>query len=165
LILLNKFCRLLLLIVACSSAVPAAAQLVRADDLAQLAAEGRSKRIPVLIAFMQQSCPYCATSRRDHLIPMQNDPQWRDRVLIREIDVDRDTPLRDFSGAATTHRAFARSLKVRKVPTLIVFDGAGQPVAQPLVGLALEDYYRLYIEQLIEAGLTRMRNPQPRQKP
>lgn len=154
----------MLLIVACSSAVPAAAQLVRADDLAQLAAEGRSKRIPVLIAFMQQSCPYCATARRDHLIPMQNDPQWRDRVLIREIDVDRDTPLRDFSGAATTHRAFARSLKVRKVPTLIVFDGAGQPVAQPLVGLALEDYYRLYIEQLIEAGQIKMRNP-PKQKP
>ncbi|MBY0267412.1 MAG: thioredoxin fold domain-containing protein [Burkholderiales bacterium] len=154
----------MLLIVACSSAVPAAAQLVRADDLAQLAAEGRSKRIPVLIAFMQQSCPYCATSQRDHLIPMQNDPQWRDRVLIREIDVDRDTPLRDFSGAATTHRAFARSLKVRKVPTLIVFDGAGQPVAQPLVGLALEDYYRLYIEQLIEAGQIKMRNP-PKQKP
>ncbi len=156
----------MLLIVACSSAAPATAQLVRADDLAQLATEARSKRVPLLIAFMQQSCPYCAVSRRDYLLPLQNDPQWRDRVLIREIDVDRDTPLRDFSGAATTNRAFARSLKVRRVPTLIVFDGTGQAVAQPLVGLALEDYYRLYIEQLIEAGLTKMRsNPQPKQKP
>lgn len=160
---MNKFCRFCLIILACAS-TPAAAQLTTAEDLSQLAAEARSKRAPVLIAFMQQSCPYCAVARRDYLLPLQNDPQWRDRVLIREIHVDRGTPLRDFSGAATTHRDFSRNLKVRRVPTLIVFDGAGQAVAQPLVGLGLEDYYRLYIEQSIEAGLTRMRAP-PKQKP
>lgn len=132
---------------------------MRADNLAQLAAEARSKRAPVLIAFMQQSCPYCAVARRDHLLPLQRDPQWRDRVLIREIDVDRDTPLRDFSGSATTHRAFARSLNVRRVPTLIVFDAEGVAAAQPLTGLLTADYYRLYIEQSIEAGLVRMRGP------
>ena len=33
------------------------AQLLSADDLALVAAEARSKRVPVLIAFMQESCP------------------------------------------------------------------------------------------------------------
>ena len=74
------------------------AQLLPADDLARVAAEARSKRVPVLIAFMQQSCPYCAIARRDYLVPLQNDPDWRHRVLIREIDVDRTAPLRDFTG-------------------------------------------------------------------
>lgn len=151
-------------IVACASAAPATAQLQRADDLAQLAAEARSRRIPVLVAFMQQSCPYCAVARRDHLLQLQQDPQWRDRVLIREIDVDRDTPLRDFSGGATTHRAFARRHNVRRVPTLIVFDADGVAAAQPLTGLLIEDYYRLYIEQSIEAGLARMRGAAAAQK-
>ena len=82
------------------------AQLLPADDLALVAAEARSKRVPVLIAFMQESCPYCAIARRDYLLPLQTDPKWRHRVLIREIDVDRKTPLRDFSGAATTQSAF-----------------------------------------------------------
>ena len=118
-------------------------QLQQADDLDQVAAEARAKRIPVLIAFMQQSCPYCAIARKNHLLPIQADPQWGKRVLIHEVDVDRNTALRDFAGTATTHHAFARLHQVQKVPTL--------------VGLLTEDFYRLYIEQAIENGLTKMR--------
>ena len=128
-----------------------------ADDLARLSAETRTRGIPVLIAFMQESCPYCAVARRDYLLPLQNDPQWRHRVRIVEIHTDRRIALRDFAGKPTTHQAFARSLGVRRVPTLIVFDGEGKPVAQPIIGLLTDDFYRLYIEQAIEAGLARMR--------
>lgn len=135
----------------------AGAQLRAADDLQRIAADARGKRIPVLLAFMEQRCPYCATARRDHLLPLQNDPQWRDRVLIRTIEVDRNTPIRDFSGNPTTHRELARKYKVKRVPTLMVFDGEGKVVADPIVGLLISDYYRLYIEQSIEAGLARMR--------
>ena len=77
--------------------------------------------------------------------------------MIREIDVDRSTVMRDFTGAATTHREYARSLDIKRVPTLIVFDANGQRVAPPITGLLADDFYRLYIEQGIEAGLNRMR--------
>ena len=80
-----------------------------------------------------------------------------ERVLIREIDVDRNTPLRDFAGAATTHRAFARAQDARRVPALIFFDADGNRVGPPIIGLLTADFYRLYIEQGIEAGLARMR--------
>lgn len=106
---------------------------------------------------MQQSCPYCAIARRDYLVPLQSAAQWQGRVLIREIEVDRSTAMHDFAGAATTHRAYARSLGVKRVPTLIVFDGDGQPVAPPITGLLADDFYQLYIEQAMEAGLARMR--------
>ncbi len=132
-------------------------QLQQADDLAQVAAEARAKRVPVMVAFLQQSCPYCAIARRDHLLPLQADPRWRERVLIRVVETDRGTALRDFSGNPTTHQAFARSLDVRTVPTLIVFDGSGNPVGSPLTGLLTRDFYQLYIEQSIESGLARMR--------
>jgi len=159
LILLNilRHCRWLIVAWALLGAAPGLAQLLQADDLAQLAAEARAKRVPVLIAFMQQSCPYCAIARRDHLLPLQADPQWRERVLIREVQTDRSTALRDFAGTATTHRAFARSHDVRKVPTLMVFDADGRPVGQPLTGLLTRDFYQLYIEQAIEGGLAKMR--------
>lgn len=137
--------------------LPAAAQLLPADDLAQAAATAKARRAPVLIAFMQQSCPYCAVARRDYLAPLQTDPKWKNRVLIREVDVDRSTTMRNFAGAATTHREYARSLGVKTVPTLIVFDANGERVAPPIIGLLADDFYRLYIEQAIEAGLARMR--------
>lgn len=110
----------------------------------------------MLIAFMQQNCPYCAVARRDVLLPLQADPRWKNRVLVREIEVDRSLALQDFAGAGTTHRAFARDQVVSRVPTLIAFDADGQRVAPPIVGLLGEDFYRLYIEQAIEAGQTRM---------
>lgn len=136
---------------------PAFAQLLPADNLLQTAAEARAGRVPVLIAFMQQSCPYCAIARRDYLLPLQSDPQWRGRVLIREVELDRSTTMRDFFGTATTHRAFARSHNVRRVPTLMVFDADGKPVGQPITGLLAQDFYQLYIEQAIEGGLVKMR--------
>jgi thioredoxin-related protein len=138
-------------------AAPAAAQLQPADNLAHIAAEARAQQVPVLIAFMQRSCPYCAVARRDYLVPLQSDPRWRGRVLIREIEADRGMSMRDFSGGETTHRAFARSHGVGRVPTLIVFDADGKPVAPPITGLLADDFYRLYIEQAVEAGLARMR--------
>lgn len=138
--------------------MPAAAQLQNAEDLAQVAAEARARRVPILVAFMQQSCPYCAIARRDHLLPLQASPQWRGRVLIREVQTDRGTPLRDFTGAPVTHRAFAKSHNVRRVPTLIVFDADGNAVGEPLTGLLTRDFYQLYIEQAVEAGLAKMRS-------
>ena len=141
------------------AAAPSHAQLQPADDRARAAAEARSRGVPLLVAFMQQSCPYCAVARRDHLLPLQSDPQWSNRVRIVEIETDRNTRLRDFAGNTTTHRAFAKSLGVRRVPTLIVFDADGRQAAPPITGLLSEDFYRLYIEQAIEAGITRMRSP------
>ncbi|MDH4149731.1 MAG: hypothetical protein OEW79_01250 [Betaproteobacteria bacterium] len=140
---------------------PVAAQLLLADDLARLAAAARIQRAPLLIHFMEHSCPYCAIARRDYLIPLQNDPKWRGRVLIREIDVGRSTALRDFDGKTTTHLSFARSHGVRRVPTLIAFDAEGKAVAPPIVGLLADDFYRLYIEQALEAGLVKMRPRKP----
>lgn len=137
--------------------MPAAAQLQAADDLARLAGNARAQQAPVLIAFMQKTCPYCAVARSDYLVPMQSDPRWRGRVLIREIDVDRSTSMRDFAGKPTTHADFARSHGVRRVPTLIVFDAAGNPAAPPIIGLLNDDFYRLYIEQAVDAGVVKMR--------
>lgn len=154
----SRFCRCLIVTCGLLFTASAGAQLQAAGDLAQLAAHARVQRAPVLIAFMQKTCPYCRVARRDYLVPLQSDPRWRGRVLIREVDVDRGVRMRDFDGNATTHRDFARKHGVRRVPTLIVFDPDGKTVAPPIIGLLTEDFYRLYIEQAIEAGLAGMRS-------
>lgn len=153
----SRFCRCLIVTCGLLFTASAGAQLQAAGDLAQLAAHARAQRTPVLIAFMQQTCPYCRVARRDYLVPLQNDPRWRGRVLIREVDVDRGTRMHDFDGNTTTHRDFARKHSVRRVPTVMVFDAGGKVVAPPIIGLLTEDFYRLYIEQAVEAGLVSMR--------
>lgn len=159
LIILNIFKIWGCLIVTCAALGSAAvhAELPPANDLARSAAEARARKIPLLVAFMQESCPYCAVARDDYLIPLLSDSKWKDRVLIREIDVDRSIPMRNFSGESLTHREFAKQHGVRRVPTLIVFDADGKPAAPPISGLLADEFYRLYIEQAIEAGLHKMR--------
>ena len=154
---ISGFCRWLIVACCAFAAAPTAAQLQPAEDLSRLAASARARNTPVLIAFMQKTCPYCAASRSDYLIPLQKDPRWRNQVLIREIDVDRRTEMRDFGGKSTTHADFARSHGVRRVPTLIVFDAEGNPVAPPIIGLLNDEFYRLYIEQAVDAGVIKMR--------
>ena len=129
----------------------AAAPLPFADDLARTAQTARERRIPVLLAFMQQTCPYCARARRQ-LEPLQASPEWSGKAIMLEVDVDSTAPLRDFDGRTTTPRDFARRHDIRMVPTVIVFDGRGRPAGERIVGIGLEDYYSFYVEQALEAG-------------
>lgn len=54
-------------------------------------------------------------------------------------------------------RAFAQRFNVRHVPTVIVFDAQGEPAAEPVVGLAIADFYGAYLERAIEQGLAKVR--------
>lgn len=139
-----------------------AAETLRvAADLQATAKLARDKRAPILLAFTTSTCPYCAVARRDYLVPMQVSEQWRDKVVMREVVLDTNATLRDFNGEAVAIRDFAGRYGVRSVPTVIVFDGNGSQVTQPLIGLSGSDFYGLYLEQAIEAGLLRMRKSQP----
>ena len=138
--------------VAVCSPVDAQALLPSASDLAQVSEQAHRKRVPVLIAFTQAGCPYCARLKESYLIPLGRNPAWQQKVIMREVDVDSAAPLRDFAGRATTGRDFAREHHIGLVPTLILFDHAGKPLAEPLVGLTSEDFYGFYLERLIEDG-------------
>lgn len=127
------------------------------EDFAALAQQARERRAPIMIAFTQATCPYCWIARRDHLVPMHVSAELRDRVIIREIEVDSNRRLRDFEGRTVTQKEFSRRYQVERVPTVIVVDGRGELLAQPIVGLLADDFYRLYLQQAIEAGLYKLR--------
>jgi hypothetical protein len=50
-------------------------------------------------------------------------------------------------------------MQVRLVPTVLVVDTRGEPVAAPIVGLLAPDFYQLYLEQAVEAGVLKLRAP------
>lgn len=152
------------LILACvlaAAVVPAAhaKPLPLVSDLAQVAKQAREQRVPILIAFTLKDCPYCATARRNHWEPMHAAEKWRNQVVMVELVLDGPAALTDFDGSAITARDFARRFGVRSVPTVIVFNADGKPAHTPLAGLSSGDFYSLYLEQAVEAGLMLMRFP------
>ena len=148
---------LLILACACLATAAQADPLPLVSDLEAAAKMAREQRVPLLVAFTLKRCPYCNTARRDYWTPMHGSEKWRNKVIMLELELDGAPALRDFEGKPTTPREFAKRFGIRSVPTVMVFDALGAPAASPLVGLASSDFYALYLEHAVEAGLVRMR--------
>jgi len=133
-----------------------AASLPPAVDLAADAIVAQRQRVPLLLFFDRDDCPYCERALREYLVPMTADPAWRDRALFRQIEIDRVLPLVGFDRAPTTHRDFAARRNVYLTPTVAVVDGAGKDLTDPIVGLTTLDFYGAYLENAITSGSGRI---------
>jgi thioredoxin-related protein len=149
---------LLATILACTLALPAAAQaIVRAADLRAEARAAQESGAPLVIFFSEPGCPYCARARRDHLAPLANDPASRGRFALVEVDIRSSSQLVDFSGEGTTHAAFAARSGIRWVPTLMFLGAGGKALADPLVGLTVPDLYQGLLERRLEQATEKLR--------
>jgi thioredoxin-related protein len=126
-------------------------QNLQAD--AQLA---KSRGVPLLVMFSSPNCAYCERVLNEFLLPMQRNPDYAKKVLMRQVEVGSDRKLIDFKGKTTTNGGFSVLHSVMLSPTLIVFDYQGKEAAEPLVGLGPVDYYGGYLDNAIDAGLAKV---------
>jgi thioredoxin-related protein len=147
-----------LVILACLPIGSALAEgLPEATNLAADARLMREKRIPMLVFFSRGGCPWCERARREYIAPLAADPATE--ALVRQVDVDKNTPLKDFAGKATSHRAFAREHRVKLAPTLMILGPDGEVVAETIVGFRLADFYGTYIDYALAIGRDKLRVP------
>ena len=78
--------------------------------------------------------------------------QYSDRVLIRELMMEPDTPAVDFDGRETTTAAMAARYGVSIPPTVILLSPAGRLLAPPIVGINDSGMYGHYLDQAIAAA-------------
>lgn len=124
-----------------------------------LQAEGKlaeSRRVPIMLIFTSPFCIYCDRVKAEYLGPMVDDPAYRDKVIIRQIEAGGDIALVGFDGRKTTHGAYAASQKIVMVPTIKVVDAQGRELAKPIVGFLTPDFYFGYIEAAMDEGLKKM---------
>ena len=136
---------------------PRTLALPAAADLASDAKLSRARRIPILLFFDRDDCPYCERALREHLVPMSRESPWREDVLFRQVEVDRARLIIDFDGGSNTHVGLARRYKASLTPTIVVVDANGQPIGDPIVGLLTADFYGAYIEDALRAAVKRLR--------
>jgi len=127
-------------------------------DLRQEAAKMTRTSSPMVVLFSQKSCSWCDQART-HLVPMARASDENGPALFRQINLDADAALIDFSGHQTTQSAFARAEKIRFTPTVVIFDANGKRLGDPILGMRLPDFYGQYIEQAIDDARTRIMNP------
>lgn len=132
-----------------------ASALPEAEDLSQDARLMRDAGQPMVVLFSQRACGWCDRARQQ-LTPMARDADTQGGAVFRQIDIDRDAPLVDFSGQRVSHSRFSRDEGVRFTPTLIVFGPDGRQLAEPILGMRLPDFYAHYVAQAIDQARTAM---------
>lgn len=138
-------------------AAPAGAQMVQARDLKADARVAAERRIPLLVLFSESGCRWCERTRQEFLVPMQRNPEYRAKVMMREVGIDSAAALVDFAGVATTHAEFARRLQVNMMPTVMLLGARGETLAEPLIGFRGADYYGYFLDERIDSALALMR--------
>lgn len=137
----------------------AATDLPAALDLraeAQMAARTGG---PLLLIYSRQDCKYCETVKRDYLKPLLENPRYRDKLQIRQINQDSDQPLLDFKGQTSRHAQFAASEKIKLVPVVAFYGPDGRRLAEPIIGARLPDFYPGYLDDAIEQSRKMLNKP------
>lgn len=127
------------------------------DSLKQEGKDAAGRKVPIMLLFASPECHYCERVKNEFLGPMVNDPAYRNKVIIRQVEVGSDWTLIGFDGKKTTHGAYASGQKVFMVPTVKVVDAQGKELSKPIVGLLTPDFYFGYIESAMEEGLEKIR--------
>jgi thioredoxin-related protein len=152
----------LILILACALAPAASAEGLRlTDNLANEARAAASAGVPLVVFFSQPGCDYCERARREFLEPMVAQPGADTLFRLVEVDITSAKPLVAFDGRRLTQASFAREQQVRVVPTLAFLGARGAPLAEPLVGLTLPDFYQAYIDRRLETARARFARRAP----
>ncbi|MDP1735371.1 MAG: hypothetical protein Q8L44_13515 [Sulfuritalea sp.] len=142
---------------------PAAAQshasstLVEATDLAADARLAAARGVPLVVLYSRDDCSWCEKVRREHLGPLSRDPAAP--ALVRELHMDRATPLVDFAGRRTTSADFSKQMQARFAPTVMFHGGKGGQLVEAIVGFRLADFYAAYLERALEESQARLKQP------
>jgi thioredoxin-related protein len=129
-------------------------------DLRSVGQLSNERKLPVLILFSMQDCPYCDFIREDYLEPMLADVTYQDKIIIREIHSDRLTSVIDFNGQAIEGIDLAQRYGASLAPTLIFIDGYGRQLVERMVGVTTPDFYGGYLDQAINQSYEKLRSAQ-----
>ncbi len=133
------------------------AELPLARDLRADARTAQAARVPILVFFAADLCPYCHEVEELYLKPMQALRENAGRFLLRVVRVDSARSLKDFAGRSTDHGGFAEREGIWLTPVVRFYGPDGRQLVPALIGYSSPDFYAGYLEQAIEDSLQQLR--------
>lgn len=130
----------------------------RVQDLETLGEQASERKLPILIMFSQEQCPYCTIMEENYLRPMLRSGEYQDKVIIRKIKIDDFDSLTDFDGSRIEADHLTGRYRAWVTPTLIFLNSNGQEIAPKLVGIGTEGFFAGDIDNAIDVALTQLRS-------
>ena len=120
------------------------------ENLQVEADRARTHKLPLLIVFSADHCPYCHVVEEEFLEPMLRSGDYTHRVIMRKIDLDSSRRLLDFDGRRVSARQLAKRYRVKVTPTVLLLDAEGRELTERLVGISTPDFYGGYLDAAID---------------
>ena len=147
-----------LLAILCTLCVAAAPLIEVTKNLAADARVAARQAKPLLLFFTQPGCPYCEGARRDYLRHLAVDPAYTARAVFRKVAID--STIEGFDGKPVSGLVLARAQGVNLYPTIVIVDALGKPLAAPLRGFTVPDFYASMIDSRIDDAQQALRSRQ-----
>lgn len=141
------------------SNVKAGEILPLAVDLQKTAKTAEKHNIPVVVFFTATWCNYCKKLEENIIHPLLERTDIENYAEFRQIVMDKaHWQMKDFAGNSIEMKTFAPSQKVKVAPTTYVYNSKGELIAEPILGLTLEEFYPGNLEKAINQGLKALGN-------
>jgi len=121
-------------------------------DLQQVAQKAKSQGLPIMVMFGATHCEYCERLEADHLGPMDLSQEYKNRVIIRKLNIDRGDYMKDFEGKRIAYEDFANRYDVDLTPTTILLDHSGRILTKKLLGYNGSDFFAVTLDRAIKTA-------------
>ena len=112
----------------------------------------------IMLLVSQVHCPYCVLIKKDIIHPMIRGGDHADRLLIRELFIDRGDKIKDFDGKAISSMEFAKQHGASFTPTLLFLDPEGNELTERMIGINTPEMYFYYVDQSIRKALAALKS-------
>ncbi len=125
-------------------------QLKEEQNFQHLASIMKAKKLPLLIEFHADSCPYCKQLEEDFLNLMVGTPEYDNKIIIRQLKLDSGGDVIDFNGNTLSVHEFAARYKAYMTPVMVFVNADGDEVAERIVGINTPSLFGAYLDAEID---------------
>ena len=152
--------RLLVLIVTLLPAMGSAASidsLPSATDFQADAQQSKQQRIPILVFYMADDCPYCEAVSELYLEPMYRNGLDKGRFILRTVKLDGGAYMRGFYGRKMRQEDFANQQGISFTPIIRLYDYRGYQLVPEIQGYQTPELFGGYLDAAIDKSIARLR--------
>ena len=123
------------------------------QDLQSDSEQARNKGLVLLLIVSSTDCGFCERLKREIIRPIIASGAYQDKVLIRELLLDRGMNITDFDGTQTTAVAIAGRYDEGLTPTVLFLSPQGLELTARRRGINSVEFYHHYLDKAIDKAL------------
>ena len=128
--------------------------VLEVTDFQRLALQMKQNEMGLVMMLHAEGCHYCEMMDKDILSPMVRSGEYKKRVFIRKLQIDKSDFITTFKGQRAAASDVADAYDSRLTPTLVFLDHSGKEQAVKIIGINSVDLFSASVDEQIDELLS-----------